>query len=110
MIPALISPGEFVSDLSGSLVVTVVTAGTRVQVTSTETFCSGVVITADESNPGILVIGGSDVVAASGTSRRGVAVLQPGASAVLGVNNLATLYADSTTGSNNRALVSPIKG
>ena len=107
---ALYAPGEYVGELVQSTVTTVVTAGTRVQITTTSTPCTGVVVTADENNTGIIVVGGVDVLAASGTTRRGFAVLQPGAAAVIPVRDMSILYVDATNATTARVLAAPIKG
>jgi len=69
----------------------VTTAGDREQF-STQA-CKYVVITAEDDNTEIVVIGGSTVVAAQAT-RRGI-LLEPSRSVVLQVSNLNLLYIDA---------------
>lgn len=71
---------------------TVTTAGTRVQLPSQA--CKKVIIQTLETNTGIIVVGGSTVVAAAG-SRRGVALFATQSQA-FEVSNLDLLYIDST--------------
>ena len=110
-IAAFFAPGEYVADFSGSVVATVAAAGTRVQITSTSTPCTGVVVTAQENNGGFIVVGGVDVVAAAGTSRRGFAVLAAGASVVIPCRDMSLLYIDATSvATAANVLAAPIKG
>lgn len=74
----------------GRLVVT--TAGTRVAFTSGT--AKSIIITAENDNTGIIVVGGSTVVAALAT-RRGIP-LAPGESISLEIEDLSQLYLDST--------------
>lgn len=67
-------------------------AGTAVAIASS-TACKWVVCEALLSNTQAVAVGTSTVVAASGTSRG--ALLQPGASVTLPVNNLSSVYVDS---------------
>lgn len=78
--------------VDGRAVVT--TAGTAVQITTTQTPISEVILTAETDNTGIVVVGGSTVVAALAT-RRGIP-LSAGDSITLTINNLSRLYIDST--------------
>lgn len=71
----------------------VTTAGTRVTLASS-TACKQVAITAETDNTGIVVVGGSTVVAALAT-RQGVP-LYAGDSITLDLDNLADIYIDST--------------
>lgn len=71
----------------------VTTAGTRVTLASS-TACKQVVITAETDNTGIVVVGGSTVVAALAT-RQGVP-LAAGDSVAIEIDNLADVYLDST--------------
>lgn len=71
----------------------VTTAGTRVTLASS-TACEQVVITAETDNTGIVVVGGSTVVAALAT-RRGIP-LYAGDTITLEIDNLADVYLDST--------------
>ena len=73
---------------------TVTSAGARVQLSTSSTACKRVLIQALETNTGVLVVGGSTVIAASG-SRRGYA-LYPTQSVLLTVSNLNLVYLDST--------------
>lgn len=73
---------------------TVTTGGTRVQLSTTSTAIIEVAITAETDNTGIIVVGGSTVVASLST-RRGTP-LQAGETVVLGVNDLAKVYLDTT--------------
>jgi hypothetical protein len=71
----------------------VTTAGTRVALASS-TACKQVVITAETDNTGIIVVGGSTVVASLAT-RRGIP-LYPGDTISLEIDNLADVNLDST--------------
>jgi len=71
---------------------TVTTAGTRVQLPSVP--CSRVRIQAHPNNSGDMVVGGANVIAASGT-RRGLALFSS-QWAEFSVNDLSKLYIDST--------------
>lgn len=82
--------GTSVSD--GRTVVT--TAGTRVQLSTSSVASLTITITAETSNTGIVVVGGSAVVAAVGT-RRGVPLFA-GDSYTIAANNLNLIYLDST--------------
>lgn len=73
---------------------TVTTAGTAVQLSSTATPCREVVITAETDNTGIVVVGGSAVVASLST-RKGIP-LSAGDSITLEINNLNKVYLDAT--------------
>lgn len=70
----------------------VTTAGTRVQLTAGA--AKIVIITAETDNTGIVVVGGSTVVAALAT-RRGTP-LYPGDSLTILVDDLSDIYIDST--------------
>lgn len=72
---------------------TVTTAGTRVALASS-TACKNVAITAITSNTGIVVVGGSTVVAALAT-RRGTP-LYAGDTICFDIDNLADVFIDST--------------
>lgn len=78
--------------LDGRSVVT--TAGTRVQISTTPTKCRGVVVTAETDNTGVIVVGGSTVVAALAT-RRGTP-LTAGQSLGITVNDLSLVWLDAT--------------
>ena len=71
----------------------VTTAGTRVTLASS-TACKQVAITAETDNTGIVVVGGSTVVATLAT-RQGVP-LNPGDTITLDIDNLADINLDST--------------
>lgn len=71
----------------------VTTAGTRVTLASS-TACKQVAITAETDNTGLIVVGGSTVVAALAT-RQGTP-LSAGDSIVMDIDNLADVYLDST--------------
>lgn len=71
----------------------VAAAGTA-EVLSTSTKCQKVEITAFETNTGIIVVGGSGVVAAAAT-RKGTP-LSPGNTLTLNIHNLAKIYLDTT--------------
>ena len=73
---------------------TVTTAGTRVALVSSATFCSHVVVQALEGNTGRIAVGGVDVVEASGT-RVGI-ILNGGDVIDIPVQNVATVYIDSS--------------
>ena len=72
----------------------VTTAGSAVQLSSTSVTCRKVWIQASSANTGVIVVGGSTVVAAEAT-RRGRA-LWPTQGDWFNVNNLNLLYIDST--------------
>lgn len=72
---------------------TVTTAGTRVQLASS-TACKWVIIQALRDNTGVIAVGGSTVVAASGTERG--SMLYAGDSVTVLTSNLNTIYLDST--------------
>lgn len=90
----LISPGHYIASLEGGGRKAVTTAGTRVRITTTETPIEGVLIQAEESNSGNIVVGGSDVVAAEAT-RVGFA-LDALQSIFLPIKDLSIVYLDST--------------
>lgn len=71
----------------------VTTAGTRVALAAS-TACKQVAITAETDNTGLVVVGGSTVVAALAT-RRGIP-LNAGDSITFDIDNLADVYIDST--------------
>lgn len=75
----------------------VTTAGTRVTLAAS-TACKQVIITAETDNTGLVVVGGSTVVAALAT-RQGVP-LYAGDSITLEIDNLADVYLDSTVSSD----------
>lgn len=72
----------------------VATAGTRVQLSTTQTSVLEVTVTAETDNTGFVVVGGSTVVASLST-RRGTP-LAAGDSYTLAVNDLTDVYLDST--------------
>lgn len=80
------------SVIDGRQVVT--TAGTRVQLSTTQTAVLEVTVTAETDNTGLIVVGGSTVVATL-ASRRGTP-LNAGDSLTLAVNDLTDVYLDST--------------
>jgi hypothetical protein len=69
-------------------------AGTR-QPLAVSTPCGKVIISAGENNTGDIVVGGVTVVGASDTTRRG-AVLLPGASITLEIDDLSKVWFDGT--------------
>ena len=72
----------------------VASAGTAVQLTTTSTHCFMVIVSADLGNTNPVVIGGSDVVAVSG-SQKGI-VLVPGNNPVMIViDDVNKIYVDS---------------
>ena len=73
---------------------TVTTAGTRVQLSSTWAQCKEVVITAYQANTGVMAIGDSNVVAASGSERG--ATINAAQTEYLHDVNLSSIYIDST--------------
>jgi len=73
---------------------TVTTAGTAVQLASSSARVNEVAITALSTNTGVVVVGGSTVVAASGT-RRGQP-LAPNQTVTLDVQDLSAVWIDST--------------
>lgn len=78
----------------GSGTKNVTTAGTEVQLTTTSTPCSWVVVTARPANTGKIVVGDSAIVATAG-SERGI-VLSAGSSVSLPVDDVSKVYIDST--------------
>lgn len=80
------------SDISDNRKV-VTTSGTAVALAAS-TLCKEIIITAEVDNTGVIVVGGSSVVAALAT-RRGIP-LSPGDSISISIDNLADVYIDST--------------
>lgn len=72
----------------------VTTAGTRVQLSTSSVPCKGVAITAEATNTGVIVVGGSTVVASPST-RRGTP-LAAGDTCTLDIDNLNKVYLDAT--------------
>jgi hypothetical protein len=72
----------------------VVAAAATAEALAASTPCKRVVITAETDNTGVIVVGGSTVVAALGT-RRG-SPLSAGDSVTIVTNNLANIYLDTT--------------
>jgi len=72
---------------------TVTTAGTRVQLTTSPTPCKHIEVKALPTNTRIVVVGGSDVVAAAG-SEVGIP-LYPGDSYKFMINDISKIYIDS---------------
>ena len=72
---------------------TVTSAGTAVPLASSTT-CKKVIIVAETDNTGLIVVGGSSVVASLST-RRGIP-LSPGDSIEISIDDLADVYIDST--------------
>jgi len=72
----------------------VTTAGTAVALASTTTTCKKVEITAEFNNTGVIVVGGSTVVADLAT-RRGTP-LYAGSTYTLVIDNLTDIYIDAT--------------
>lgn len=86
-----------VSTVGGSVIdgrQVVTTAGTRVQLSTTQTSVLEVTITAETDNTGYIVVGGATVVASLST-RRGTP-LSAGDSYTVAVNDLSDVYIDST--------------
>lgn len=73
---------------------TVTTAGTRVQLSTTNTPITEVIITAETDNTGIIVVGVGTVVATLAT-RQGTPLLA-GESLVMTEDNLTEIWLDST--------------
>jgi hypothetical protein len=71
---------------------TLASAGTRERL-ATDTFCKKVIITAMVENTGIIVVGGSDVVASQST-RQGIP-LYPANSIEIATSNLNKVYLDA---------------
>lgn len=109
MLTALISPQEYLGTATGGGYKKVTTAGTRVQITATETNITGVIIQAFEDNAGYVAVGGEDVVALNGSTRVCIFMLAPGTSVTVPVRNLALIYLDSTV-SGDEVNYFPIKG
>lgn len=74
---------------------TVTTNGTEVQLSSTSTPCTRVVITAETDNTNPVTVGGADVVGALAT-RKGIP-LSAGSSITVRTNNLNKIWIDSVT-------------
>jgi hypothetical protein len=72
---------------------TVATAGTA-EALAASTACRSVIITAETDNTGIIVVGGSTVVASLST-RRGTP-LSAGESVAIDIDNLSKVYLDTT--------------
>jgi hypothetical protein len=72
----------------------VTTAGTRVQLSTSNARVGAVAIQAETDNTGVIVVGGSTVVASQAT-RRGIA-LSAGEVVSLDVDQLSDIYLDST--------------
>lgn len=81
---------------------TVTTAGTRVTLASS-TACKQVIITAETDNTGLVVVGGSTVVASLAT-RQGIP-LAAGDSIAFEIDNLADVYLDSTVSTDGVTFV-----
>lgn len=73
---------------------TVATTGTELQLTSTPTRIRSLIITAETDNTGVIVVGGSTVVADLAT-RRGTP-LNAGESVSLDVDDLSKVWIDTT--------------
>lgn len=71
------------------------TAGTRVQASTVSVATKAVILTAELDNTGVMVVGGSTIVASAVTSRIGTP-LQTGASVTLYIDNLNKVYLDAT--------------
>jgi hypothetical protein len=71
----------------------VAAAGTR-EALASSTVCKKVLICAETDNTGVIVVGGSTVVATLAT-RKGIP-LSPGDSVEISIDNLADVYIDST--------------
>lgn len=88
------SSGFYISTFIGSGRAALVTAGTRVPLSSTSIPCVTVVMTCPDTNTGIVYVGDSTVSAVGG-SQRGVA-LSPLGSYKVSINDVSKLYMDST--------------
>lgn len=73
---------------------TVTTAGTRVQLSTSSVSCKRVIIQANVANTGVIVVGGSTVVATEAT-RRGLALTNQSWE-IFYASNLNLIYIDST--------------
>lgn len=73
---------------------TVATGGTAERLSSTATRCRSLIITAETDNTGVIVLGGSTVVASLAT-RRGTP-LAAGESISLDVSDLSVVWLDTT--------------
>jgi len=102
----LIAPGNYIGTLEGATLKTVTTAGTEVQLTTSETPCEGIILQALETNSGLIVYGGSDVVA-DAASRKGIA-LAAGESVFLPVKDVARVYIDATA-NGDKACYLPLR-
>lgn len=75
----------------------VASAGTPVQLSTTSTSCRRVTIQSETDNTGRIAVGLSDnIVAAEGTSSRGVILPSGGDSVDVYINNLDKIYIDAT--------------
>lgn len=72
----------------------VTTAGTAVALSATSIACKVAYIQAEADNTGVIVLGGSTVIASQAT-RRGI-VLNAGDSIAIEIDDLAKIYLDST--------------
>ena len=97
----LIAPGNYIGDIAATGVASVTVAGTRVQLSSTETHCEAVCVQNLENSAGIAVIGDVGVVATAGTTRRCLVALAPGEATVIPVKDLTILYVDATVATTN---------
>lgn len=75
---------------------TVTTAGTRVQVSASSVPCKCVIVSADLGNTNPIVVGGANVVAASG-SQQGIVLIPANGPVTLNINNLNKIYVDAIT-------------
>jgi len=74
----------------------VATAGTAVQLSTTQTSCLSLSITAETNNTGLIAVGDASVVAAAGTQTNVLAILNAGDTISVDINNLTHIYLDST--------------
>lgn len=83
--------GIFRNMVSGTQ--SVATAGTAVQLISSQTECKSVDVTADAGNTDVILVGGSGVVAASGT-RKGVPIF-PGNTYTFKITDVSNVWIDA---------------
>lgn len=73
----------------------VAAAATAERLAASATKCKSVTITAKMTNTGVICVGGSTVVAASGANRTGIP-LNPGDSVTLDIDDLYKVFVDAT--------------
>lgn len=74
---------------------TVTTAGTAVQLSTSQIRAKRIIIQSESDNTGLIAVGGSTVVAAAG-SQQGIVLVNAGDSVTLINNDLSEVYIDSS--------------